>query len=324
MREKERRVHKNAEELEEFLGFSKKNMESTTFSGSFFELGDFIPREKDDSFISQHGHQRLLRYSALRWLMVREGIAMLQSKDKEAFSRILNTKKYIIMILLVMIELFCEAEQLIRWEEEKPGERCVVRGLVEKHVLRIKKETPEEYYRKLFEKIGAYRRRDPSDPGYQYLAEDDDYIFKLLSKYNEKIKELRLKSQELNKLEAQHETKNKDNYQQLLAQTKTLIQDNKPEIQTLLKEIIYDELHLPRIELIHRSGKISREGWQVITLRFLLIVFSLLSINEEKYSLYDALVVPQLNLGEVMGRAEDNPLNAPLTKEEVEEQSLQL
>ena len=62
----------------------------------------------------------------------------------------INVKKYIIMFLLVEIELFEEVQVLNRAEEEKPGERELLRGLIESSVVRIRKDTPEDYLMKLF------------------------------------------------------------------------------------------------------------------------------------------------------------------------------
>ncbi len=59
-------------------------------------------------------------------------------------------------------------------------------------VPRINKDGPEDYMKKLFDRITGYRQRDSKDPGYVYLAENQDYLFKLLSIYNEKIKELKI------------------------------------------------------------------------------------------------------------------------------------
>ena len=71
--------------------------------------------------ICSHGHDRLLRYLALRWLLVKESNAMLHSKDKEAFSRMLNAKKYVIIFLLVAYQYFSECQQLLRCEQERTG-----------------------------------------------------------------------------------------------------------------------------------------------------------------------------------------------------------
>jgi hypothetical protein len=105
-------------------------------------------------------------------------------------------------------------------------------------------------------------------------------------------------------------------YKGLVEKTAGLISKTAPEIETLLKEIIYIEVEQPRhCENMHKSEKISREGWEVVTLRFLLIVFTLLSISEEKYPLYDSLVVPLLSLAELSPRSEQNLLNAPKSRE---------
>lgn len=49
--------------------------------------------------------------------------------------------------------------------------------------------------------------------------------------------------------------------------------------------------------------------------------FTFLSLNETNFPLYESLVVPLLNLGEMAGLQEQNALSKSFTKEELERQS---
>lgn len=46
---------------------------------------------------------------------------MLHSKDKEAFSRMLNAKKYVIIFLLVAYQYFSECQQFLICEQDRTG-----------------------------------------------------------------------------------------------------------------------------------------------------------------------------------------------------------
>ena len=65
-----------------FIGSSNQSLDNANVGDSFLELGEFISQQKDDSLIANHRHQRQLKYLGLRWLLLRESITMLQSRDK--------------------------------------------------------------------------------------------------------------------------------------------------------------------------------------------------------------------------------------------------
>lgn len=54
--------------------------------------------------IESHRYNKLVRYSTLRWVLIREVNNLLNSK--EFFYRVINVKKYTLMFLMTAIEVF--------------------------------------------------------------------------------------------------------------------------------------------------------------------------------------------------------------------------